>query len=146
MSFSITLRSIPWTRTAQHRQASLEEAAAHLRPVTTNALMLEGLEALRNSNASTPPHGSVTPQLASSGKGSTMTHKCGVGQPWPPRECCDKISQSLFVCCQISPETMGPRAREINYKVTTQLLGVLSAFTLSVKPLEKKPATPGQRD
>lgn len=144
MSFSIPLRSIPWTRAAQNRQAGLEGVAAHLRPVTT-VLTLKGLEALRNSNTSTPPHGSLTPRLAHSGKGSTMTHKCGVGETWLPPECCDKVSQSLLICCQISPETTRPRASEINYKVTTQFLGVLSAFTLSVKPLEKKPVTSGPR-
>ena len=110
------------SKTAPDRQPSLEEAAAHLRPVTT-AFPLEGLEVLRNSNTSTAPHGRLTPQLASSGKESTVTHKCGVGETWLPRECCDKISQSLLICCQISPETMDPRANEISYKVTTKLLG-----------------------
>ena len=75
-----------------------------------------------------------------------MTHKHGVGEMWLPWGCCDEISQSLLICCQISPETMGPRASEINYRVTTQLLGVLSAFSLSVRPLEKKPTTTRGRD
>ena len=44
------------SRTAPDRQPSLEEAAAHLRPVTT-AFPLEGLEVLRNSNTSTAPQG-----------------------------------------------------------------------------------------
>lgn len=56
---------------------------------------------------------------------------------WLPWGCCDEISQSLLICCQTSPETMGPRASEINYRVTTKVLGISSAFSLSVRPWKR---------
>lgn len=60
-------------------QASLGVAAAHLRPLTT---CLTSPSAESAQKQQTPPHSptGVTRHLASSGKGSSMTHNCGVGE------------------------------------------------------------------
>lgn len=76
-----------------------------------------------------------------------MTHKRGVREPWLPPECCDKISTvSPHVLPNLSRKLMGPRAGEINYKVTTKLLGVLLAFgkESTYLPLEEETRVRGK--
>ena len=72
---------------------------------------LEQLEVLRNSTHLHSPLWGITHHLASSGKGNTMTHRRGVQETWLPGERCDKMSQSLLICCQISLETDGPKSQ-----------------------------------